>query len=480
MPLWLRLVIGVLLLAMITLLVTGYTGSRLLRSYLVDKTGDELRLAAPRAERALIHDGRADPPPLHGVPSTFGAYLIGPDGRMLERSDASIAPDRPELPDLTAVHRMPLDRPFTIGGTGRSGWLMVIHPVRAPYGGYLIVTESLAEVDSTVRQLELINGVAGLAALAALAVACHWLIRLSLRPVHAIESTARRIADGELGHRVPERGTRTEIGRLGTAVNGMLARISAALADRAASEAAARRSEAQLRQFAADASHELRTPITTIRGYAELYRQQRSAMSAGEADRIVGRIEDQARRMGGLVDDLLLLAHLDQRRPLARDRVDLTSLVADVVLDNQTLATDHPVQLVALPGGDGTGHSEAGPIEVTGDAERLRQVVSNLISNAVKHTPPGTAISVGMGVADSPFGRAALLTVSDEGPGLTGQQAAHAFERFYRADPARARSGGGAGLGLAIVGAIVAAHGGTVELDTSPGAGVTVRIRLPI
>ncbi len=484
-PLWLRLVVGVLLLVMITLLVAGYTGSGLLRRYLVDKTGDELRLAAPRAERALIHNGRADPPPLHGVPSTFGAYLFGPDGRMLERSDATIAPDRPELPKLGAAHHVPLDQPFTIGGTGRSGWLVVIHPVRAPYGGYLVVTEGLAEVDSTVRQLELINGIAGLAALAVLAVACYWLIRLSLRPVHAIESTAQHIAAGELGHRVPERGTRTEIGRLGTAVNGMLARISAALDDRAASAAAARRSEAQLRQFAADASHELRTPITTIRGYAELYRQQRSAMTDVEADRIVGRIEDQARRMGGLVDDLLLLADLDQRRPLSRDRVDLTSLVADVVLDNQTLAADHPVQLVALDDGAGTGQrdadrTETGPIEVTGDAERLRQAVSNLISNAVKHTPPGTAISVGMGVTDTPAGRLALLTVSDNGPGLTSQQAEHAFERFYRADPARARAGGGAGLGLAIVGAIVAAHNGTVALDTSPDRGVAVCIRLPI
>ncbi|MGA8114412.1 MAG: HAMP domain-containing sensor histidine kinase, partial [Actinocatenispora sp.] len=450
-PLWLRLVTGVLLLVTATLLVTGYAGSSLLRRHLIDKTGDELRLAAPRAQRALIINGRADPPPEHGVPSSFGVYLIGPDGSVLERSDPSFTADRPVLPDFAdGLRRLPVLRPFTVNGTGRADWLVLIRPVHTPRGGYLLVGESLDEVDSTVRQLALINAGAGLAALGALAVACFWLVRLSLRPVHAIQTTAQHIAAGDLSQRVPDRGTRTEIGQLGNAVNGMLTRIATALSDRAASEAAARRSETQMRRFAADASHELRTPITTIRGYAELYRQQRAAMSDEDADRIVGRIEDQARRMGGLVDDLLLLAHLDQQRPLRRDRVDLTSLVADVVLDIETLVTDHPVELVAL---ETVG--EAGPIVVTGDAERLRQVVSNLISNAVRHTPAGTAIAVGVGVTRRAGDPAAVLEVRDEGPGMTAEQAAHAFERFYRADPARARSGGGAGLGLAIVGAIV-------------------------
>jgi two-component system OmpR family sensor kinase len=481
-PLWLRLVCGVLVLVAIALGVTGYAGTTLLRRHLVAKTGDELRLAAPRAERALVANGRGVPPSAHGVPSAFGAYLIGPGGRVLEHSDPALTDERPDLPDLTGARPVPLLRPFSVDGTGRSRWLLLVRPVRQPAGGHVVVAESLAEVDATVRQLALINLSAGLAVLAALAVACFWLVRLSLHPVRSIQTTAQRIAAGELSVRVPDHGNRTEVGRLATAVNGMLARIATALADRAASEAAARRSEAQMRRFAADASHELRTPITTIRGYAELYRQQRDRMPAEEADRIVGRIEDQARRMGGLVDDLLLLAHLDQRRPLATDPVDLTSLAADVVLDTDTLNPDHPVELVALgPGGRaGTGAEEPGPIEVIGDAERLRQVVANLVGNAVKHTPAGTSIRVGVGRGSGAEAGTAVLSVADDGPGMAPELADRAFERFFRAEPARAASGGGAGLGLAIVGAIVEAHRGTVTLDTAPGRGVEIRLTLPI
>ncbi|GAA4217856.1 sensor histidine kinase [Actinocatenispora rupis] len=473
-PLWLRLVTGVLVLVTATLLVTGYAGSTLLRRHLVAKTGDELRLAAPRAELALIRDGRIDSPPAHGVPSAFGAYLIGPGGRVLERSDPSVTNDRPDLPDFR-TDRPPLFRPFRVDGTGRSDWLLLVRPVRQPAGGHVVVAESLAEVDATVRQLELINFFAGIAALAALAIACFWLVRLSLRPVRTIETTAGRIAAGELSQRVPDRGDSTEVGRLGTAVNGMLGRIQTALDDRAESAAEARRSEERMRRFAADASHELRTPITTIRGYAEMYRQQRATMPPDEATRIVGRIEETASRMGGLVDDLLLLAHLDQRRPLARDRVDLTSVAADVALDARALHPDHPVDLIAI------GARDAGPVTVTGDEQRLRQVVSNLVGNALKHTPAGTTIEVGVGTETGPTGTSrAVLAVRDGGPGMTEMEAARAFERFYRADPARARAGGGAGLGLAIVGAIVDAHGGTVELTSVAGGGTTVRVTLPM
>ena len=471
-PLWLRLVCGVLVLVAIALGVTGYAGTALLRRHLVVKTGDELRLAAPRAERALIADGRIEPPP-HGLPSAFGAYLVGPDGRVIEHSDPALTDDRPYLPDLTKGD-VPLLRPFQASGTQRSRWLLLVRPAHAPPGGHVVVAESLAEVDATVRQLALINVGAGLAVLGALAIACFWLVRLSLRPVRTIQTTAQRIAAGELSVRVPDRGDSTEIGQLGTAVNGMLARIATALADRAASESAARRSEAQMRRFAADASHELRTPITTIRGYAELYRQRHEQMTPAEADRMVGRIEYQAERMGALVDDLLLLAHLDQRRPLATDRVDLTSLAADIVLDTQTLNPDHPAELVAL------GEDDAEPVEVIGDAERLRQAVSNLVANAVRHTPAGTSIRVGVGRGTGVARESAVLVVADDGPGMSPDLAERAFERFFRAEPARAAAGGGAGLGLAIVGAIVEAHHGTVTLNTAAGGGVEVRLTLPM
>jgi two-component system OmpR family sensor kinase len=268
--------------------------------------------------------------------------------------------------------------------------------------------------------------------------------------------TAVAIADGDLSQRVPDVVPGTEAGELGEALNTMLGRIEGAFAERA-------RSEARLRQFVADASHELRTPVTTIRGYAELYRTG-GLRGPGELDSALRRTEDEAVRMGSLVEDLLLLARLDQGRPLQREPVDLDVLARDAVRDAGAVDPDHPVTAVT-----------AGGVVVPGDADRLQQVVTNLVGNARVHTPPGTAVEV----RTSREGDRAVLEVADSGPGMPPEVAERAFERFYRADPARSRHQGGTGLGLAIVKATVDAHGGTVSIRSAPGQGTTVRVELP-
>jgi two-component system OmpR family sensor kinase len=261
---------------------------------------------------------------------------------------------------------------------------------------------------------------------------------------------------------VPEGHPDTEVGRLAGAFNAMVGEIEAAFRAREASEHEARVSEARMRRFAADASHELRTPLTAIRGFAELYRQ-----GGGDSDHVIGRIEHHATRMSLLVEDLLLLARLDQQRPLEHAPVDLLALAADVVQDAGATADDRPVRLRSL--------AEQPPV-VFGDELRLRQVVGNLLSNALVHTPPGTAVTVTVDVRDG----SAVLAVADTGPGLAPEDAARVFERFFRTDPARSRVQGGSGLGLSIVQALVHAHGGDIRLDTAPGQGARFEVRLPL
>jgi two-component system OmpR family sensor kinase len=324
-------------------------------------------------------------------------------------------------------------------------------------------------------------------------------VRANLRPLVDIEEIAEEIADGHLNRRVPERDPRTEVGRLGRALNAMLSQIESAFHAREQSEAAAHQSEERMRRFVADASHELRTPLTAIRGFAEYYRQRgglvrrwdkAGAQGAGgtgatatgggltpdDLDRIMQRVEKEAARMGVLVEDLLLLARLDQQRPLARQPVDVLSLAADAVHDARLLAPGRTIELSVQPGA---------AFLVLGDEPRLRQVIGNLMSNALTHTPDGSPIevSIGSGVLDPRAGGsspAVTVDVTDHGPGMTAEQAQRVFERFYRADQARTRTTGGTGLGLAIVNALVAAHGGVASVRTAPGQGATFRIALPL
>ena len=334
-------------------------------------------------------------------------------------------------------------------------------------GTTLVLGAPLRDVDRTVSRLLGIQSVVGLAVLALLAGAAYAVVRGSLRPLREVEQTAAAIAGGDLSRRVPRQDDRTEVGRLALAFNSMLGRIEGGVPAQRASEARAVESQGRLRQFVADASHELRTPLTSIRGFAELYRQ--GAVPPGpDLDRVMRRVEDEAARMGQLVEEMLLLARLDQQRELERSPVDLLRLATDAVHDTQALDPERPVGLEV--------EGAAVPPVVLGDEARLRQVLVNLLGNALAHTPPRTPVTVRLAVRET----TAVLEVEDTGPGLAPEQTARVFERFYRADTARTRAGGGSGLGLSIVRAVVEAHGGRVGVRSTPGRGSTFVVELPL
>jgi two-component system OmpR family sensor kinase len=318
----------------------------------------------------------------------------------------------------------------------------------------MFVALSLNPTNDTLASLRRIEIVASIAVLLIMGSLALWLVRRDLRPLREMAKTADAIASGDLGRRVPEETPTTEVGRLGTALNEMLAQIESAFAEKSASEE-------RLRQFVADASHELRTPLTSIRGYAELLRRGGFSDEAGTR-RALQRVEDEAKRMGGLVEDLLLLAELDRGRPLQAAPVGLQQICADVVAD--TNAFDHGHTLRMTRGDE---------VVVVGDAERLTQVAHNLVRNALAHTPPRSIVRVSVH-AEQGMG---VIRVADNGPGIDPAMASRVFDRFYRGDPAR--SGSGTGLGLAIVRAIASALGGTAEVEArAHGACVLVRIPL--
>src|SRR5262249_29295621 len=314
---------------------------------------------------------------------------------------------------------------------------------------------SLSDADATLRRLlvvELLVTASVLLGIVALGV---WVVRIGLRPLGAIETTAAAIAAGDLSRRVERADPDTEVGRLGTALNTMLGQIQAAFDATAASEA-------RLRRFAADASHELRTPLAAVRAYAELFGRGASTRP-DDLERSMTGIERESQRMSVLVDDLLLLARLDEGRPLEHQPVDLGELVGEAV---ETATTLDPGRPIAVSVEDGL---------VDGDRDRLRQIVDNLLANVRAHTPPRAPATVRV----LRTGSRAVIEVEDTGPGMEPEQAARMFERFYRADPARARARGGTGLGLSIVAAVAEAHGGCATAVSEPGTGTTVRVTLP-
>jgi len=295
------------------------------------------------------------------------------------------------------------------------------------------------------------------------------LVERSLRSLRSVEHTAAKIAAGDLTLRVPEAPPGTEMGSLAASLNAMLTQIERAFAAQEASEV-------RMRQFVSDASHELRTPVATIRGYGELYRMG-ALDTTDKVDDTLFRIEDAARRMGALVNDLLVLARLDEGRPVAREDVDLVALARDSVQDLHALDPTREVAVVPLNAADTDGQQVPSTLVVEGDGDRLRQVVTNLIGNVARHTPAGTPAEIALGMR--PDDGVAVLEVRDHGPGLTEEQGRRIFERFYRADSSRTRESGGSGLGMAIVAAIVGTHGGHVEVAPTEGGGLTVRVTLP-
>ena len=373
-----------------------------------------------------------------------------------------VAPNLRELPppEITAAQAETASRtgqPFTVdgGGSGPRYRALAYTDLRAR--AVLVLALPIDSVDDAVARLIAVQLLGAVAILATLALVAWWVIRLGVRPLDRMTEVAVSIGEGDLSRRVPEADPDTEAGQLGLALNRMLGQIESAFAERG-------RAEERLRQFVADASHELRTPVATVRGYAELYRSG-GLQGPGELDDAMRRTEQESVRMGGLVEDLLQLARLDQQRPLDLQPVDLTSLAQDAARDALAVQPDRPINVTT-----------AGPVVVAGDEAGLRQVVANLLGNALVHTPAGTPVEISTSID----GETGTLTVRDEGPGMTPEEAAHAFERFYRADPARSRHQGGSGLGLAIVQATVEAHAGTVRLESAAGSGTTVRVGLPL
>jgi len=334
-----------------------------------------------------------------------------------------------------------------------------------PYsGGELVIGLPLGSTVSTLDRLVGVElAVTGAALVAALLMGW-WLVRVSFRPLQAVESTAEAIARGELAERVPGEEARTEVGRLARALNVMLGRIERAFAQRDATEQELRASEGRMRQFVADASHELRTPLTAVSAYAELF-EQGAATRADDLQRVMHGIRNETARMGSLVEDLLLLARLDEGRPLEREEVELLGVAAEAVQTASTVGPQWPVRLVARQ-----------PVEIIGDRMRIRQVLDNLLANVRTHCPEGTTSIVTV----DQEGRDAVIRVEDDGPGLSPEDLALVFERFFRADASRSRRFGGSGLGLSIVASITKAHGGTVTAARGTKGGTVFTVRLPL
>jgi two-component system OmpR family sensor kinase len=460
-----RLLAGVVGLVAVALVTTGTVGITLLRSYLVHQVDTQLQVGVRALGRGPA-TGTLPPTIASGdpLPTPFWFTDLDPNGAVLRQRGGSLALGEPK-PDLSGVDtakvRREAGKTFTVASTNGGSDFRVRAVEKADGSGSRAVAISLHSVDATVRRLDTITWLVALLVLVLLTALATVAVRIGLRPLDTVERTAEDIAAGDLTRRVPPGPPGTEIGRLSNTLNAMLVQIESAFAAREQTETA-------LRQFIADAGHELRTPLTTVRGYAELARKG-ALTDEATRNRAMGRIEAEASRMGGLVDDLLLLAYLDQERPLNLGKVDLGALTADAVADARVRAPDRPI------------HCERpdGPLDVDVDADRMRQVLANLLGNALSHTPDGTPVHVALRRSRDHNGDAVRLEVADEGPGLQPEQVARLFERFYRVDPSRSRSRGGSGLGLAIVQAIVHASHGTVSCTSAVGAGTSFVVTLP-
>jgi two-component system, OmpR family, sensor kinase len=467
-PLRVKLIAAMLALVTMALVVIGVASAVVMRNSLLNRIDDQLRNFAATADEATVEGIQVIPPRYLNFAwseSSLAAPKAIPDPPMSSQRKA--ANELPPMPTPAQVDAQ-LGQPYNARSRGTmTRWRMLV--TQLPDGRYLVVGESLADVDSTVDDLvaaELVIGAGVLIVLAGIGVA---IVQSSLQPLRDIERTAAAIAAGDLSQRVPESAPETEAGRLARALNAMLAQIEWAFRARAASEH-------RMRQFVADASHELRTPLTTIRGFAELYRQG-AAREPEETAALLKRIEDEAARMGLLVEDLLLLARLDEERPLTMAPLDLRVIANDAVEAARAVAPDRTITLEM---------ERDEPMIVEGDESRLRQVVGNLVTNALTHTPAGTPVALRLRVD----GTDALLEVADSGPGLSEEQAQRVFERFYRVDKARTRRAAGStqavtphsgtGLGLAIVAGLVAVHHGTVSVYSTLGGGATFQVRLPL
>jgi two-component system OmpR family sensor kinase len=482
-----RLVIGLVALAAAGLLLAGAITYAEQHQFLYKRVNAQLDSAVPLVTVALDEklgvgspaggtrlpdalDGRrsGDGPEHRGGPRPGGrpqdlaALTYGErraaDGRTVityiwPQLGGQTAPPRPKLPP-----RMVAGERRDVGSTGSSNARFRAFARRTGTNEITIAAVPLADVEEPLDRLLLVEGLVIGGVLLALAAAAWLIVRLGLRPLDRIAETAGAIAGGDLSHRVEIAEPRTEVGRLGLALNAMLERLEQAFAER-------RRSEERLRRFLADASHELRTPLASIRGYAELFRIG-AAREGPDVEKAMTRIEDESARMGVLVEDLLALARLDEVREPVREPVDMAALAADAVEDARAVAPERDIEL---------RREHDARLTLDGDPAQLRQVLANLMRNAIVHTPAGTPIVVAL----SDEAAMLKLTVRDHGPGLPPGDHAELFERFWRAEPGRGRGRSGAGLGLSIVAAIVSAHGGRVQASDAPGGGACFVVTLP-
>jgi len=454
----------IMALLIVALTVTGAGTLTLLHSYLQGQVDDKLYAAVELAgkQRSFTQLQTPNPP----VPTDYSLILFVPG-----QEPYPFGGDAEKHPDISAISVEQAQArgvvPYQVRGTDGQNWRVVAVTVQTNQTTAVVVIGlPLQSVDDVLKHATLVVTGVGLLTLLLASLIASWTVSRSFRPLARVEKTAAAIAAGDLSRRVEVENPGTELGRLSSSLNAMLAHIETAFAARTASEA-------RMRRFAADASHELRTPLVTIRGFSELYRH--GALTTDEdVATAMGRIESEAKRMGSMVEDLLLLARLDEQRPLQRKPVDLQLIAHDAVVDTQASSRSRVISLVGLDGGS------AAPAPVLGDEAKLRQVVGNLVGNALRYTPEDTPIELAVGVHVSEDGQErSVIEVRDHGPGISEEDASKVFERFYRADTSRTRETGGSGLGLAIVAAIVGSHGGSVRVATTDGGGATLVVSLP-
>jgi len=466
-----RLTAGVLILSAIGFIGAGLGSQALLRDYLINQVDEQLLSVvggtAQRLDQAGIasddnNDDRRQSvrniTPLNRVPTSISVTVLDPFGNLIGGLGGDLNANK--ITDYV-LHLLPSqvaafgEKPFTLEAKGSD--FRVATTVLPSSLGSVIVAQSLEDFDKTTRRIGAVFLLIGGLVLLFIGIASRKVVKIGMKPLKKIENTAEKIAAGDLSARLENFEPDTEVGRLSTSLNTMLSRIEESFAART-------KSEDKLRRFVADASHELRTPLTAIRGFAELHRQ--GAVPEGEKTKeLIARIEKESKRMGFLVEDLLMLARMDQSRELNISQVNLSALVKEAVTSAQAAGPDHPIT---------TDITEN--ISSSVDSDKIYQVVTNLLANARAHTPAGTAIKVS--VFSNSDG--VNVSVADNGPGLAMEDQVRIFERFYRVDSSRQRNGQeGSGLGLSIVNAVMSAHGGTVSVASQPGEGATFTLHFP-
>lgn len=458
-----QLVAIMTVLMVVTVSITGLATINLLRDNLIDGLDTDIGTNKQQVANSLFYnETRGD----EALQRYYG-MLADPDGVIRKTTYPASEGDTPDMNEYAVSELAQNERSGVfVPGTApnSSGWRARVFTV--DNGGYVVVALPMYQVDVAVEKTSNLLFSIGLLSTFVSSGVAYLAVTRQFQPLRRVEQTAAAIAAGDLSRRVKVENPSTEVGRLSRSLNAMLSHIESAFASRT-------QSEKKMRRFVADASHELRTPLVTIRGFSELYRHG-GISEKEDVDAAMGRIESEAKRMGQLVEDLLMLARMDEQRKHEARPVDLMLLGNDAALDARASAQDREIKVIGLDGGAPT------PAPTTGDEAQLRQVIGNLITNALRYTPAGTALEIAVGVAPVIDDRMdSVIEVHDHGPGISDEDAARVFERFYRADSSRQRGTGGTGLGLAIVAAIVAQHDGSVRLTETPGGGATMSIRLP-